>query len=59
MLTLLSNLSKLASGIMMLVKAILILTETIEQDNTKIDDANAAVTDFISVLEGLDYSAVE
>ena len=55
MLTLLSNLSKLASGIMMFIKAILILTDTIAEDDTKLDDANAAVTEFIGVLEGLDF----
>jgi len=59
MLTLLSNLSKLASGIMMFVKAILILTDTIEKDDTKLDEANDAVTEFISVLEGLDFGSAE
>lgn len=59
MLTLLSNLSKLASGIMMFIKAILILTDTIEKDDTKLDEANDAVTEFISVLEGLDFGSAE
>lgn len=59
MLTILSNLSKLASGIMMFIKAILILTDTIEKDDTKLDEANDAVTEFISVLEGLDFGIAE
>ena len=53
MLTLLKNLSVLATAIITLINRILVITDSMEEDDTTLEETNTAVTDFLNALQGL------
>lgn len=55
MITLLNNLAKLASGILQFINAILVLSDAMDKEDTKLQEADSAVQKLLETLGTLDY----